>query len=125
MTESQRNFVILISIAVIGSLFFGEQFGLGTGIAGLLLNVAFTAAIVAFLIVLYRRHQGTIAHMPATPRAVLQASGFLLIFLLLSGIIAMFVVLPVDVRNPMVYWPGLMLCVFGIWWAWQQRTMKW
>lgn len=125
MSESQRNFVILISIAVIGSLFFSEQFGLGTGVAGLVLHLLFTVMIVTFLIVLYRRHQGTIAHMPSTPRAVLQASGVVLIFLLLSGIIASFVALPIDIRNPMLYWPALMLCIFGIWWAWQQRTMRW
>lgn len=125
MTESQRNFVILIAVVVVGSLFFSESFGLGTAIAGMLLNIAFTLAIVALLVVLYRRHQGTISTMPSTPRTVLQASGAILIFLLLAGLLAFFMPELAAVRDPMIYWPALLLCVFGIWWAWQQRTMRW
>ena len=125
MTESQRNFVILIGVVLVGSLFFSEGFGLGTALAGMVLNILFTLAIVAFLIILYRRHQGTIATMPSTPRAVLQASGVLLLVLLLGGLLAFFLPGLEAIRNPMVYWPGLFLCIFGIWWAWQQRTMKW
>jgi hypothetical protein len=125
MTEGQRNILIIVAIAVVGTLFFGDTLGLGAGIAGLLLNVAFTIAIVWFLIVLYNRHQGTIATMPSTPRTVLQASGVVLIFLLLAGILAFFVPALAAVRNPMIYWPALLLSIFGIWWAWQQRTSRW
>jgi len=125
VTESQRNFVILIAVVLVGSLFFSEGFGLGTAIAGMVLNVLFTIAMVTFLIILYRRHQGTIATMPSMPRTVLQASGLLLIFLMLGGLLAFFLPELAVLREPMIFWPGLMLSIFGIWWAWQQRTMRW
>ncbi|MCW2927690.1 MAG: hypothetical protein JWM86_1658 [Thermoleophilia bacterium] len=125
MTETQRNFVILIGIALIGSLFFSDQFGLGTAAAGLVLNLLFTVVTVAFLIILYRRHQSTILRMPLAPRLVLQASGVTIIVLLTAGIIAFFVPQLGFLRLPQVFWPLLLLCGFGIWWAWQQRTVRW
>lgn len=125
MTEGQRNITIIIAICVVGTLFFGDTLGLGAGIGHLVVNVLFTIAIVSFLIVLYNRHQGTIATMPSTPRTVLQASGVVLIFLLLAGLLAIFMPGLAAIRNPMIYWPALLLSIFGIWWAWQQRTHGW
>ena len=104
MTEGQRNILIIVAIAVIGTLFFGDTLGLGAGIASLLINVAFTVAIVWFLIVLYQRHQGTIATMPSTPRTVLQMCGVVLIFLLLAGLLALFMPALAALRNPVLYY---------------------
>ena len=125
MTEGQRNIAIIVAICVIGTLFFGEALGAGTGIAGLLLNVAFTIAIVWFLVVLYQRHSGTISTMPSTSRALLQVCGLVLVFLLLGGLLAIFLPALAVIRTPMLYWPALLLCIFGIWYAWQQRTSRW
>jgi hypothetical protein len=125
VTEGQRNILIIVAIAVIGTLFFGDTLGLGAGIASLLVNVAFTVAIVWFLVVLYQRHQGTIATMPSAPRTVLQVCGVVLIFLLLAGLLALFMPALAALRNPVLYWPALFLSIFGIWWAWQQRTSRW
>jgi hypothetical protein len=63
--------------------------------------------------------------MPSTPRTVLQVSGLVLLFLLLAGVLALFMPALAAVRNPMLYWPALLLSIFGIWWAWQQRTSRW
>lgn len=129
MSESQRNILILVVIAVIGSLFFSEQLGLGTGVLGLVLNVAFTVMIVWLLVVLYQRHSGTIAQMGHTPRLVLQICGATLLFLLIAGsaLLAAFLPYPfgLQVHAPMIFWPALLACAFGIWWAWQQRTSRW
>jgi len=125
MTESQRNFLIIIAIAVVGALFFSGPLGAGTAIAGTLLNIAFTAVMVALIVVLYQRHSGTIATMPSTPRLVLQVATVALIVLLLGGLLAYFLPELEVLRAPMVFWPALMLTGFAIWWSWQQRTSRW
>jgi hypothetical protein len=56
---------------------------------------------------------------------VLQVSGLLLIFLLLAGLLALFLPALASLRNPVIYWPALFLSIFGIWWSWQQRTSRW
>lgn len=131
MSESQRNLLILVVIAVAGALFSGA-FNVGAGLLGLALNIAFTIAIAWFLVVLYRRHSGTIATMPQTPRLVMQASGVAVLFLLVAGsslFVALAPGLPLpfglQARAPVVYWSALLLCGFGIWWSWQQRTSRW
>lgn len=127
MSDSQRNLLILVAIAIAGVVFSGA-FNVGAGIAGLLLNVAFTIAIVWFLVILYQRHSGTIATMPATPRLVLQAAGIALLLILLTGFLYLpFLPPPFGWSHhaPLVFWPALLLSAFAIWWAWQQRTSRW
>lgn len=131
MSESQRNLLILVAIAIAGALFSGV-FNVGAGLLGLALNIAFTIAIAWFLIILYRRHSGTIAAMPQTPRIVMQASGVAVLFLIVGGsslFVALAPGLPLpfglQTRMPVLYWSGLLLCLFGMWWSWQQRTSRW
>ena len=118
MSETQRNFVILGAIAMLGLVFSG-QFGVGAGIAFTVLNIAFAILIIWFLIMLYRRNSGTIALMPATPRIVLQACGIAIVGLLAT------LMLGVPLVPPTVFWLLVFGCGFGIWWAWQQRTTRW
>lgn len=128
MTDSQRNLLILLAIAIAGVVFSGA-FNVGAGAVGMLLNIAFTVAIVWFLAILYQRHSGTIATMPVTPRLVLQVAGLALVLMLATGmLIAPFLPFPPfgwANAYPMVFWPAVLLCVFGIWWGWQQRTSRW
>jgi hypothetical protein len=127
MTDSQRNLLILLAVAVVGVLFSGA-FNVGAGIAGLLLNLAFTVVILWFLITLYQRHSGTIAQMPTTPRLVLQVAGVVLFGSLVTGMLhAPFLPFPFGWSSdyPMIFWPLVLGCAFAIWWAWQQRTSRW
>lgn len=127
MSESQRNFLILAAIAVVGVTFSGA-FGAGAGIAFLLLNLAFAVLMIWFLINLYQRHSGTIAQMPTTPRLVLQSAGIALLALTVTGLIRLpFLPWPFGWSSvyPIPFWGALLGCCFAIWWAWQQRTSRW
>lgn len=127
MTESQRNLLILLGVAVLGVVFSGA-FNLGAGVAGMLLSIAFVVLMVWFLIAMYQRNSGTIATMPAAPRLVLQVAGAALVLLLLTGLLhAPFLPAPFGWASgaALVFWPAVLLCAFGIWWAWQQRTSRW
>lgn len=125
MTDSQRNLLILLAVAVVGVLFSGA-FGVAAFSASAFLQVAFTVVMVWFLISLYRRHSGTIASMPAMPRLVMQLAGIAVVVMLATGTIP-FLPLPFGWAQiyPQVFWPGLLICGFGIWWSWQQRTSRW
>lgn len=130
MTESQRNLLILIGIAVLGVVFSGA-FGLGAGAAMTFLNIAFAVVIIWFLITLYQRNSGTIAAMQPTPRLVLQASGAVLLGVLITGMINVpFLPPPFGWSNwggsyTLIFWGTVFACGFGIWWAWQQRSTRW
>lgn len=127
MTDSQRNLLILVAVAVAGVVFSGA-FNLGAGVASIFMNLAFTILLVWFLVILYRRHSGTIAHMAATPRLVMQVSGALLIGAVATGMLhAPFLPFPFGWSSayPVIFWPLVLVCLFGMWWAWQQRTARW
>lgn len=127
MTDSQRNLLILLALAVAGVLFSGA-FGIGAGIASILLNVAFTTLIVWFMVILYRRHSGTIAAMPHLPRIVMQAAGLALVLAFATGMLhAPFLPFPFGWSNvyPVAFWGLVLGCGFAMWWSWQQRTSRW
>ena len=127
MTDSQRNLLILVAVAVAGVVFSGA-FNLGAGVASLFLNLAFTVVLVWFLVILYRKHSGTIAHMPVTPRLVMQTCGIVLVGSIATGMVnAPFLPPPFGWASvyPAIFWPVILLSLFGIWWSWQQRTVRW
>lgn len=127
MTDSQRNMLILLAVAVAGVLFSGA-FGIGAGIASIFLNVAFTVMLVWFAVILYRRHSGTIARMPHLPRLVLQIATVALVLAFATGTLhAPFLPYPFGWSNfyPLPFWGLILGCGFAIWWAWQQRTSRW
>lgn len=128
MTESQRNLLILVALAVVGVLFSGA-FSIGAGILGVALNLAFTILIIAFLVILYRRNAGTIAAMPVTPRLVMQISGIVMAIVLFTGMLAA-PFLPTSIfgwsaRQPVLFWGLVLASGFGMWWSWQQRSNRW
>lgn len=127
MTDSQRNFMILLAVAVAGVL-FSDAFGIGAGIANLLINVAFTILIVSFAVILYRKHSGTIAGMPHVPRLVLQAAVMALVFAFATGMLHLpFLPFPFGWSSvyPVAFWALVLSCGFAIWWSWQQRSTRW
>lgn len=120
MNETQRNFLILGAIAVLGVI-YSQVFATAAFSLSLLINVLFTIAIVALLINGYRTNQSTIAGMPTVPRLVLQISGIAMLVILVTG-------LPLPVpgfgwggRNVIVYFGLIGLCGFGIFWGWSNR----
>jgi hypothetical protein len=125
MTDSQRNVLILVAIAIIVAATSGHGGALALGGASALLGVLFRMAIIAFVIVTYQQRSGTIALMQSTPRLILQVCVAGIVLLLTLPLIAMLVAIPSVAANPAVYWPALFLCAFGIWWSWQQRTTGW
>jgi hypothetical protein len=127
MSESQRNFVILAVIAVIGVLFSGA-FGEGAGIAFDLLNLVFAVLMVWFVVWMYQRNSGTIATLPSTPRLVLHVAGVGLLVLVATGFTrSRFLPWPFgwSASYPVAFWGLLLACCFAIWWSWQQRTSRW
>lgn len=127
MTDSQRNLLILLAVAVAGVLFSGA-FGVGAGIASIFLNVAFTVMLVWFAVILYRRHSGTIARMPHLPRLVLQVATVALIVAFATGTLsAPFLPPPFGWSNDyaVAFWALVLGCGFAIWWSWQQRSTRW
>ena len=125
MTDSQRNLLILLAVAVAGVLFSGA-FGIGAGVASIFLNVAFTVMLVAFAVILYRRHSGTIARMPHLPRLILQVATVALVIAFATGTLsAPFLPEPFGWSNvyPIAFWGLVLGCGFAIWW--QQRTSRW
>lgn len=119
--------LILVAIAVAGVLFSGA-FNLGAGFANMFLNIAFTVVIVWFMVIMYQRHSGTIAQMPTTPRLVMQLAGATMLVFVATGLLhAPFLPFPFGWAStyPLVFWPGLLLCGFGMWWSWQQRSSRW
>jgi hypothetical protein len=131
MTESQRNFLILIAIALVGVVFSGA-FGLSSAILLMLMSAAFVILTAWFIIILYQRHSGTIARMPAGPRIVLQASMIFGLIILVTGALRLpFLPFPMFGWSAAggiytaAFWGGIALCGFGAWWAWQQRTDRW
>lgn len=129
MSESQRNLLILVAIAIVGVMFSGA-YGVGSGIAKLLINIAFTVMLVWLLVSSYQRHSGTIAQMAIGPRLLLQVSGIVLIVTYVTGTLAFPGVLPSPPFGwagmfPVMFWSLVLLCAFGIWYAWQQRVSRW
>lgn len=127
MTESQRNLLILIAVAIVGVLFSGA-FNVGTGFAFTLLNVAFVVVIVFAVVSMYRRHSGTIATMPTTPRLLLQSAVVALVAIFATGTLNFgFLPEPFGWSNtyPLLFWGSVFACCFAIWYSWQQRTSKW
>lgn len=128
MTESQRNLAILGVVAVAGAILSG-QFNVAAGSVFALLNVAFAVLIVWWLVGSYQRNSGTIAQMPVGPRLVLQLSGAALILIYVTGTLG-FSFLPHppfgwQVDHVGLFYGALLLCGFGLWWSWQQRTSRW
>lgn len=130
MTNSQRNLLILLGVAVLGVVFSGA-FNVGAGSALSLLNIAFVVVMLWFLFSLYQRHSGTIATMPVGPRLVLQCCGIGLLGVMATGTLRFaFLPSPFGWANwggsyTVLFWGAVFACGFGIWWAWQQRTSRW
>jgi len=132
MTDSQRNLLILVAIAVAGVVFSGA-FGAGAYLASSLLNVTFTILMVAAVVVVYNRHSATIALMPSTPRLLLQAATVVLGLVLLTGLLQVRTasgnLIPPPFGwangNALAFWGVVFACGFAIWWSWQQRTSRW
>jgi len=125
MSDSQRNIIIVMAVAI-AAVAFSSVGGVAIGSASALINLLFTIAIIWFLGTLYTRHSGTIATMPATPRTVLRVAAAVLALVLLTG---SFGFLPPPfgwaAGNSLLYFGSIFACGFAIWWAWQQRTSKW
>lgn len=126
MSESQRNLLILLAIAIIGVMFSGA-FNLGAGILRMLMNLAFTILIIVFLFSLYRRNTGTIARMPLVPRLVLQGAALLLCAIVITGTFQIGGLLPYPPfgwagKYPVAFYGSVFALGFAIWWAWQQRN---
>lgn len=85
MNDSQRNFLILIAIAVLGVMFSGV-FALTAGTISMVVNLLFIAATVAFLIIQYQRNSGTIGLMKPRYRLQLQISGVVLLVVMITGL---------------------------------------
>ena len=126
MTDSQRNMLILLAVAVAGVLFSGA-FGVAAGGAQTFLQIAFMVVIVWLIVTLYQRHSGTIATMPIAPRVVLHAAMFVLLALVITGSALPFLPWPFGWSSvyPQIYWPLLIASGFAIWWSWQNRTTGW
>jgi hypothetical protein len=85
VSDSQRNFLILIAIAALGVMFSGV-FALTAGTISIIVSFLFIAATIAFLIIQYQRNSGTISLMKPRYRLQLQASGIVLLIVIVTGL---------------------------------------
>lgn len=123
MSESQRNFLILGIIAVLGVMFSGA-FGTTTGIASTIVSILFVVVTIAFLVMLYQRNSGTIGLMKARYRLQLQGSAVLLLVVIITGL-----GVPPFLQGwssagglaPVVFFAALGASIYGIYDAWRNR----
>lgn len=125
MTETQRNMLILAAVAVAGAIFSGAFTGAAVS-ASTFLNIAFAVVIVWLGILQYRQRSGTIAQMPVMPRLVLQICALALLLIIVTGSLPL-LPYPFGWSNvhTVLFYASILLCAFGIWWAWQKRTSRW
>lgn len=128
MTDSQRNLLILLAVAVAGAVFSGA-FGGGALIASILLNVAFTVLLLAAGVLWYQRNSGTIDRLPSTQRWVMRGAALVLLVTLTTGMLTIGTLLPWPFgwsnTAPLLFWGLVLACAGAIWWAWQHRTSRW
>lgn len=119
MGETQRNFLIIAAIALLGVVFSGA-FGATAGLVSMLLNLAFALMLGATLWVLHRNKASTISAMQPAHRLLLQGSGIVLYLVFLTG----------TVFPGWSSWGGMFagmfflligVCIYAMYWAWQQR----
>ena len=121
MTDTQRNFIILVLVVVVVMTFSSAQ--LAAGLLFTALNIVFIVLMGLAMLQWYRRNQSKISSIAPGPRTVLQLSMIGVFTAFFTGTVypgwagggagsaAMFAVLG--------------LCGFGAYWAWQQRSQLW
>jgi predicted neutral ceramidase superfamily lipid hydrolase len=114
MSETQRNFLIVIGIAV--AALFVTQVQSGLDIASLIVRILFLVMITVLLWQLFTRKRGDIAAMRPVHRFVLLASAVgAYVLLLAQGFVHI---------SGYVFLLGLALCILGIYWAWTNRWAR-
>jgi hypothetical protein len=117
VTESQRNFLIILAI-VLAAMFLSPV-AIGIGIIGLIVKYAFVIVIGMLLLVLYQRNSDQIKRMDIGPRIMLIGCGLLLFIMMLSTIVPQ---LSAASQNELAFFGLSIACVLGMVWAWSQRT---
>ena len=117
MSDTQRNFLIILVIAVAAT--FVSQLQTGLAVGSLLVSIAFLVLITIFLWQVFTRNQSTIAAMNPVHRFVLLASAVGAYILLLAGSFTRF-----SSEQPYVFFGGLALCAFGGYWGWTNRHSR-
>lgn len=123
MTETQRNFAILLAIAVVGYVAY-QTFSITAATIFFVISILFMIAISFALWRLYKSREGTIALMATKWRLLLQLSAVLGYVTLVTGLLfpgwaswgALFA---------LMWFTLLGACIAGIHTAWQQRTTGW
>lgn len=121
MTDTQRNFIILALIVIVVMTFGTAQ--LAAGLLFQVLNIVFTVLIGLAMLQWYRRNQSKIDSIKPGPRTVLQLS-------MIGGFAAFFTgtVFPgwgMHGTGAAAMFAIMILCGFGVYWAWQQRSQLW
>jgi hypothetical protein len=120
VTDSQRNFAILVVIAAIGALFFTGEFSLGAGLLNLVLSIVFTALIGLWMWNWHQRNATSISAMKPFDRLVLQGSGIILYANIVGGTLPPF---QYAYRAPgtYVFFAILIACIYGLYWSFQRK----
>ena len=118
MTDGQRNFIIVLLI-VVAAIFVPQVAG-GLAIISQLVNIAFIIVLGMMLLFMYQQRQDTIRRMDLAPKIALLGSGGMLFLITLTGMLV-----PgwaSGGQNTVVFFGLSFACVFGMVWAWSQRT---
>lgn len=114
MSDTQRNFLIIIAVAV--AAMFLSQVAAGLAITSMLISLLFLVLITVFLWQLFQRNRTTIASMRPVHRVVLLGSAVGIYILLLGqSFLAI---------SPYGFFAGLAICILGLYWSWTNRWAR-
>jgi hypothetical protein len=85
VSDTQRNFLVIIAIAVIGGLFFSDAINSAAFSLNMLLSLIFMVLIGVAMWQWHKRNALRISAMEPTDRLILQVSGILLYANVLGG----------------------------------------
>lgn len=124
MTETQRNFLILGALAMLGVIAATSgAFDLATFGVMTILNILFAIAILAFVVQLRTRRAGSIANIPQPWRLLLDVCGVGLVLVFVTGLLypawsgwgAFYAVM---------FFALTAAFIAGIWFCWNQRPYR-
>lgn len=122
MSEGQRNILILIAIVVVVA-FVGTAQAVANSLS-MIVGVVFTLLMCLAAFQWYRRNETSIMAMKLLPRLVLQGSLAGILFVLVTGTI-----FPAwgtaGGAGTYAFFGLIALFGLGIYWSWQQRTLRW
>jgi hypothetical protein len=124
LTDTQRNFLILAAIAVIGFTFSG-RFGIVAGTSMGLINIAFVVLTIMFLVQLRRSKASQISSMPTGDRILFDGCLLAIGIVMVTGQLIPGWAVRNGGTGTVVFFGLIAALVYGAYVAWQRRPNRW